>query len=676
MYNPDKVDDYSKKQLAEMIFNGEVSREQVDEDGLFRKHRPLLDEELSLMTQEELDWTEATTKNTVGSYQVYLEKYNPTIGEGETVTDGWVENTVYIGRHVEDARRLQTAVKQLDDDEKENEKDKAAWVKAKNADTIECYIEYISTFDRQPPLYRGQYVDEAKLRINKLQDNIDWGKAKSLDTKDSYETYLSKYDSPASSYQGAYISDAKKAIERLTPKAEPALDPLRNETEDWAKAVRADNIEAYNNYLAKYEFIGGKYVAQAKKAIERLLEEKTWSEASTSNNITGYKKYINIYQNKNGKHLEEAKRKINQLEDDLAWMVATKEDNHSAYQNYISCYDVLAPKYRGRHIEDAKRRIAHLISETDDREWGKACKADTITAYRLYLSKFGSDNSAQKGKHIEDAKVRINSLMDDACWADTVKQNTHEVYQDYIRKYPQGVHVAEAHKRLRPPVPPRPILKYVLTLLLVSTACIFFGIQYLNKAWPFSQEENTVIPTPIAEVDSLQWAIDNHDIPLLQKYADLDSTRAYYPLSLELWMQFKDTLNSLMYIREAIESLTAKGHLYSDYEKHLNAIKEALDYDNTIGHVTPALPSNIEERLMILPKEQAIINKASAIAKKYSFKYTPNPEILKYIEDDFRRWVKAGDNSPILATKEDCYKAALQLKEDSIVRTKLRMLYK
>ena len=531
MYNPDKVDDYSKKQLAEMIFNGEVSREQVDEDGLFRKHRPLLDEELSLMTQEELDWTEATTKNTVGSYQVYLEKYNPTIVEGETVTDGWVENTVYIGRHVEDARHLQTAVKQLDDDEKENEKDKAAWVKAKNADTIECYIEYISTFDRQLPLYRGQYVDEAKLRINKLQDNIDWGKAKLLDTKDSHETYLSKYDSPASSYQGAYISDAKKAIERLTPKAEPALNPLRNETEDWAKAVRADNIEAYNNYLAKYEFIGGKYVAQAKKNIERLLEEKTWSEASTSNNITGYKKYINIYQNKNGKHLEEAKRKINQLEDDLAWMVATKEDNHSAYQNYISCYDVLAPKYRGRHIEDAKRRIAHLISETDDREWGKACKADTITAYRLYLSKFGSDNSAQKGKHIEDAKVRINSLMDDACWADTVKQNTHEAYQDYIRKYPQGVHVAEAHKRLRPPVPPRSILKYVLTLLFVSTACIFFGIQYLNKAWPFSQEEKTVIPTPIAEVDSLQWAIDNQDIPLLTKYAELDSVRAYYPLA-------------------------------------------------------------------------------------------------------------------------------------------------
>lgn len=401
MYNPDKVDDYSKKQLAEMIFNGEVSREQVDEDGLFRKHRPLLDEELSLMTQEELDWTEATTKNTVGSYQVYLEKYNPAIVEGETVTDGWVENTVYIGRHVEDARHLQTAVKKPDDEEKENEKDKAAWVKAKNADTIECYIEYISTFDRQPPLYRGQYVDEAKLRINKLQDNIDWGKAKSLDTKNSYETYLSKYDSPASSYQGAYISDAKKAIERLTPKAEPALDPLGNETEDWAKA----------------------------------------------------------------------------------------------------------------------------------------CKADTITAYRLYLSKFGSDNSAQKGKHIEEAKVRINNLMDDACWADTVKQNTHEAYQDYIRKYPQGVHVSEAHKRLRPPVPLRPILKYVLTLL-VATACVFLGWQYSHTKWPFSQKNDNILTNDsidysnsIAKIDSLQWAIDNHDKLLLIRYVKVDSVRAYFPLA-------------------------------------------------------------------------------------------------------------------------------------------------
>ncbi len=531
MYDSDQVNDYSKKELAEKIFNGEVSREQVNEDGLFRPHRPMLDEELGLMKQEELDWTNATALNTVESYQDFLDKYNPTIVEGESITDGWADNTVYIGRHVEDARRLQAVVKKNDDVAKETEKDKAAWVKAKNADTIDSYTEYISVFDRQPPLYRGQYVDEAKLRINKLQDELDWEKAKSLDTIDSYKSYLDKYGSSTSSYQGAYTSDAKKAIERLTPRPEPEPDPLKNETEDWAKAVRTDNLEAYKDYLAKYELIGGKYVAQAKNAIERLLEEKAWSAALDIDNIAGYKKYISLYEDKKGKHLIEAKLRQNQLEDDLAWMAATKADNLSAYRDYLSKYDVLAPKYRGRHIEDAKNRITHI----DDKEWEKATKTNTLTAYRLYVSKFDGNHAAQKGKHLEDAKIRINRIMDDACWTNAVKQNTKEAYQDYLQKYPQGSHVTESQKRIHPPVPSTPWPKYVMALLIVA-ACVFLGRQYWNKDWPFSQEkiEKHDADVQIAVVDSLQWAIDNQDIPLLTKYAEMDSTRAYYPLALAL----------------------------------------------------------------------------------------------------------------------------------------------
>lgn len=531
MYDSDQVNDYSKKELAEKIFNGEVSREQVNEDGLFRPHRPMLDEELGLMKQEELDWTNATAQNTVESYQTFLDKYNPTIVEGESITDGWVDNTVYIGRHVEDARRLQAVVKKNDDVAKETDNDKAAWVKAKNADTIDSYIEYISVFDRQPPLYRGQYVDEAKLMINKLQDELDWEKAKSLDTIDSYKSYLDKYGSSTSSYQGAYISDAKKAIERLAPKPEPDPDPLKNETENWVKAVRADNLEAYKDYLAKYEIIGGKYVAQAKNAIERLLEEKAWSDALNIDKIAGYKKYISLYEDKKGKHLIEAKLRLNQLEDDLAWMAATKADNLSAYRDYLSKYDVLAPKYRGRHIEDAKNRIAHI----DDKEWEKATKTNTLTAYHLYVSKFDGNHAAQKGKHLEDAKIRINRIMDDDCWANAVKQNTKEAYQDYLQKYPHGSHVSEAQKRIKPPVPPTPWFKYVMVIFIVA-ACVFLGWQYWNKDWPFSHEkkEKQDAYDQIAVVDSLQWAIDNQNIPLLTKFAEMDSTRAYYPLALAL----------------------------------------------------------------------------------------------------------------------------------------------
>lgn len=594
MYNPDKVDDYSKKQLAEMIFNGEVSREQVDEDGLFRKHRPLLDEELSLMTQEELDWTEVTTKNTVESYQVFLEKYNPPIVEGESITDGWVEDTVYIGRHVEDARRLQTAVKQLDDDEKENEKDKAAWTKAKKADIIESYREYISTFDRQPPMYRGQYVDEAKLKINQLQDKSDWNEAVSFDTVESYKTYLSKYDTPTSSYRGAFISEAKQAIDRLTPRPEspkPPVDPLKNEAEDWAKATRIDSIEAYKSYIAQYETLGGKFVVDAKNAIERLLEEKTWSEALRNNCIIGYKKYISIYQNKNGKHLVEAERKLNQLEDELAWMSATQKDNLSAYRDYLSRYDVLAPKYRGCHIEGAKKRIDEL-----------------------------SPTPAPNPRY--------------HWW------------------------------------------KWMGLFVFLVIGWLTY-VQWHDNAWPFNIQidggRDDVHDVIVQEVDSLQWAIDNHDIPLLTRYAELDSTRAYYPLSTELWSQSKDTLNSLKYIRRAINSVDSKDPLYADYENHLDLLKNILDYNGTIGHVMQPLPANIEERLPILVSERRISERAIFISKKYNFPYVENPTLVKYINEDFNRWVNFARKTTNIPSKIDAYNAALQLKDDSQIREKLKI---
>lgn len=635
-YDSDKVNDYSKKELAEMIFNGEVSREQVNEDGLYLYHRPMLDKELSLMEQEEHDWTEATNHNTVGSFQVYLDKYNPTIVEGETITDGWVENTVYVGRHVDDAIRLQT-VEKIDGAVKEDDRDKAAWNKAEEGNSIESYNEYITVYDKRPPAYRGQYVDEAKLRIRELQDKFDWDKAVSENTIESYKTYLSKYDVSTSSYRGAYISEAVEAIKRLTLQSMPhtyPVDPLKNETEDWGKAVRADNIEAYKCYLSKYELLGGKYVVDAKNAIERLLEEKVWSEALNNDNFVGYKKYINIYQNKNSKHLVEAEQKLNQLKKDLALII-----------------DNITPE------------------TTDDKEWGKACKANTIIAYRLYLSNFDGQNTSQKGKYVDEANKRINSLMDEACWADAVKQDTREAYQNYLKQYPNGHHCDEVKRILNPISKSAGCLKPLLWCCLFL-ACAFLSWQYFHK------EEAKPDQSDAIEIDSLQWAIDNHDIPMLRRYANMDSVRAYYHLSKELWHQQKDTLNSMKFIREAFNYVKPNDPLYTRINSHFDVLKVALDYDNTIGHVAPPLSSNIEERLLILSRERAIIRRAKAIAERYSFEYTPDKKILQYIEDDFNRWVQAGDDASIRATKEDCYKSALQLKEDRSVREKLVNLYK
>ena len=58
-------------------------------------------------------------------------------------------------------------------------------------------------------------------------------------------------------------------------------------------------------------------------------------------------------------------------------------------------------------------------------------------------------------------------------------------------------------------------------------------IQWHYCAWPFNIKSDDV-PIDVEQIDSLQWAIDNKNIPLLTKYAEMDSTRAYYPLALAL----------------------------------------------------------------------------------------------------------------------------------------------
>lgn len=209
--------------------------------------------------------------------------------------------------------------------------------------------------------------------------------------------------------------------------------------------------------------------------------------------------------------------------------------------------------------------------------------------------------------------------------------------------------------------------KYVTKLGWSGTVAILFST-ILNVYGIFGGFASNEVEK---QIDSLQWAIDNHNIPTLTRYARLDSTRAYYPLSIELWAQNRDTLNSLINIRKAIKVIDSKDSLYENCLDQLEELKTALDYYNTIAHKAPALPASPEERLTVLSNENSIIKRATVIAEKYSFDYTPNPEILKRIDDDFRRWIYVGDHSVLHTTKKDCYNAALQLKEDPEVKKKL-----
>ena len=145
-------------------------------------------------------------------------------------------------------------------------------------------------------------------------------------------------------------------------------------------------------------------------------------------------------------------------------------------------------------------------------------------------------------------------------------------------------------------------------------------------------------------------------------------------MSLDLWSQNRDTIKSLKYIRAAIQTVTQKDSLYLRYISQLEIIKDALDYDGTIGHVIQPMPANIEERLPILVSERRISERATYISQKYEFPYAQNTTLTKYIEEDFNRWVNFAQKSTNIPSKIDAYNAALQLKEDSLIRKQLELI--
>lgn len=623
------------------------------------------------------DWAKAKESNSISSYLEYLSKYDK-------------KAPAYIGRFVNDAK---SAIHSLEDD--------AAWQLATNLNTLESYKAYLDKYDVASSSCRGKYVESAKWKIEELlpppppdpriADDEAWSNAIKHNTIESYKEYLYEYANPQKTYKGIHVKEAKQAIFRLQDEA------------DWDVAKSEHTIESYQHYLSVYsassEF-SGQHVDEARQAIDKLKpldprieDDNAWKGATHVNSLEGYRHYLSLYKN----HANEAELAIRHLIDEKAWKDAKEGSSITSYEKYLSiCKANEYPGYEWAHVNAAKTQIGNLRkaeeanrkeeerkrrNAEDNAAWEKARKDNTKYGYDEYLAKYRKAG----GLHIREAENAILKLQSDEDWEKACAENTLAAYKRFVDKYEpmsnkyMSMHLPEAKKKVKELTPkpiPTPIKwkKWVLIVLAIFAITVFLIYQRKFHQWPFEKKNIEPPVIVIEDVDSLQWAIDNHNIPVLTKYANLDSARAYYPLSLDLWSQRKDTLNSLIYAQKALNSIDSHNQQYGLYTEQIENLKKEIGYYETIGHQMPQLSSDIGERLTVLAKEVNIMNRAKYISKRYGFPYSPTPQLLEYIEDDFRRWVAAGDGSPVLATKEDCYKAALQLKEDISIREKLKNL--
>lgn len=543
--------------LADKIFTGIVNEEDVM-NVLFKGLRPKLTMELEKRRVDEVLWLDAFSSHDLKKLSDYVETYDNEAPE-------------YRGRHIDEANQL---IALIENDDKE-------WYDAKSKDSVVAYRHYLDLYDKPSPSYCGKYVDSAKQNIEELlspppdpriADDKAWNVALTTNTIESYKEYLEEYDNPRTSYKGIHVNDAKQVIRKLQDES------------DWILASQADTIEAYQRYISKYNGISGyegQHIHDAQRAVERLTpldpsveDDAVWEEATRLNTLDGYRQYLANYKI----HSNEAELAIRHLIDEQAWKEAKETGTKASYEKYLSICKVNEyPRYVWAHINAAKSQIWNLekyeetqrkeeerqrrISE-DNAAWDKAKKLDTRQSYEEYLAKY---KKAGGGLHIREAKNAILRLQSEEDWRKACAENTLNAYKNFVDKYEpmsykyMSMHFPEAKKKIKELTSvPSPIKwKKWLIIVPVLALCWFLWIQWQDGAWPFnifkgalgeSEDPDTVI---VEKEDSLQWAIENHNIPMLKRYANIDSIRAYLPLAKNL-----NEVDSIKNLEETIKWLS------------------------------------------------------------------------------------------------------------------------
>jgi len=522
--------------LADKIFAGIVNEEEAI-NALFKGLRSKLAKELEKRRADEVLWGAASESKELKKLKDYVETYDNEAPE-------------YIGRHIDEANSLISLI----------ENDDAEWYDARSKDTISAYRHYLDIYDNPAPSYRGKYIDQVNEAIKIIKDRDDWAKAKGSNSIRSYSNYLLVYDKNVPEYVGQFVNEARQAIFSLEDNAA------------WQLATNLNTVESYQAYLSKYDIASsayrGKYVESAKQKIEELLpppppdpriaDDEAWREATSINTLDGYRHYLSLYTI----HANEAELAIRHLIDEKAWKDAKDGGNIASYEKYLSICKVNEyPGYEWAHVNAAKTQIGNLQKAEeskrkeeerkrriadDNAAWNKARLANTKHSYAEYHAKYRKTG----GLHIREAENAILKLQSEEDWERARAENTLAAYKRFVDKYEpmsnkyMSMHLPEAKKKVRELTPkPTPIKwKKWLFIVLALALSWFLWIQWQDNAWPFNifQDDSTDtnetqdVTAVVENVHSLQWAIDNHNIPMLEKYANQDSVRAYYPLALAL----------------------------------------------------------------------------------------------------------------------------------------------
>ena len=136
----------------------------------------------------------------------------------------------------------------------------------------------------------------------------------------------------------------------------------------WGWAVVADNVAAYERYLAVWP--DGRHASEAR----RRLDGFAWDDARRTGTVVSYQAYLE--RSPQGRHASEARQRL----DDFAWDDARRTATVVSHQAYLDRFP------EGRHASEATEVIHSL--RHDERLFTELEGSTDLAAYEIFLERY------------------------------------------------------------------------------------------------------------------------------------------------------------------------------------------------------------------------------------------------------------------------------------------------
>lgn len=348
-------------------------------------------------------------------------------------------------------------------------------------------IAALESYLKQNP--HGLHVTEARERIGAL-DDAEFAAAEAVAKAEgaSFENAIESYRKYLATLpQGGHAEEARRRAEQELPGSWDDYTFTTAETQARDALAAGDQekaIAAYQEYLKR--FPQGLHAPAARNAVEKDLpaametrefdKAKTAADAASTKGdfvaaMTSYRDYVQRFPQ--GRHVAEARQALDkdlpaqvdtqQFEKAKAAAVAASAKSEdeaalAAYREYLNRFP------QGQHVAAAKQALEKdLPVQAEAREFEKAkatAAEDTergLAAYQDLLKRFPQGEHAAAAKQAAEtdlpAQIETREYEKATAAAKEDPERGLAAYQEYLKRFPQGPHVAAAMKAAETDLP-------------------------------------------------------------------------------------------------------------------------------------------------------------------------------------------------------------------------------